>query len=427
METITTDPDALLRRLFEGALAAIDPVSGVLRHLPPRPRGRTIVVGAGKAAAAMARAVEDHWDAPLEGLVVTRADYAVATRRIEVIAVVPPLPSAATREAAERLLALAAGAGPGDLLLALISGGGSSLLTLPARDLSFAQTVAVVEELQRSAASLGEINTVRRHLSAIKGGHLGLAATPAEVFTLIVSDVPGDDPTVVGSGPTVPDPTTLADARAVLDRYKIPRDPAIDAHLADVRNETPKPGDPRFDRSSTVVVSSPRMALEAAARVAREAGVTPVVLGDAIHGHAADIAATQASLALEAAEDRNPVSPPRVLLSGGESALTRSGNRPLTAPGGRNGEFLIALALALGGRAGIYAIACDTDGLDGSGDNAGAIIRPDTLDRARSLNLDPRAMLAANASRSFFAALDDLVITGPTLTNVNDFRAILIA
>ncbi len=423
------DPNIFLRDLFTAALDAVDPAAGVVRNLPEPPRGQTIVLGAGKASAAMAKAVEDHWPGPLEGLVVTQRGYGVATDRIAVVEADTPTPNETTYRAAERTLELARSAGPQDLVLALISGGGSALLTLPAVGLEARETARIHDALKRSAASLTEINTVRRHLSAIKGGRLGLAAAPAPVVSLIVSDISDDDLAAIASGPTVPDPSTAAAARAVLDRYRIERTAAVDAHLADVRSETPKPGDPRFDRNRAIVIASPRMALSAAAAAVRAGGATPVILGHAIQGHAGEIAATQASLALEVVHEREPTAAPRVLLSGGESALTRTtggSGEGTSNRGGRNGEFLISLALALNGQGGIHAIACDTDGLDGTGEYAGAIIGPDTLARARAAGLDPRGLLANNDTQAFFAALGDLVVTGPTLTNVNDFRAILI-
>ncbi len=415
------DPFALLRRLFDAALAASS-ADRVIDHLPPPPRGRTIVVGAGKGAAAMARATEAHWPGKIGGLVVTRYGHGVPTVRIEVVEAAHPIPDDAGVRAAERILALARDAGEDDLVLALVSGGASALLTLPAPGISLEDERRMNAELLRSGATIAEINTVRKHLSAIKGGRLGVAAAPAAVTALLISDVPGDDPAVIGSGPTVPDPTTLPDAAEVLARYRIETPAAVAAHLGDPANETPKPGHPAFARSSTVLVATPGQALDAAARAARRAGLVSVVLGDAIQGHAEDIAAVQASIAREAAAERPPEAPSRVLISGGETSVAVTGR----GRGGRNTQYLLALAIALQGHPNIFALACDTDGIDGSEDNAGAVIGPDTLARAARIGLDPKAHLTNNDAYGFFSALGDLVVTGPTLTNVNDFRAILI-
>lgn len=416
------DPDVLLRHLFEVAVAAADPQRCVPPHLPPPPSGRTIVVGAGKAAAAMARTVEQHWPDPLTGLVVTRYGHAGPTERIEVIEAAHPVPDEAGMRAAGRILALARDARADDLLLVLISGGASALLTLPAKGLSLADKQRVNDALLRSGATIDDINCVRKHLSAIKGGRLAAAAMPARVVTLLISDVPGDSPSVIGSGPTVADPSTLAEARAVLERYHIEVPPAVRAHLADPANETPKPGEPCCENVTNILVAAPSAALQAAAEAARQAGVEPIILGDAIEGEARDVAAIQAGLAREAAAARPPGAPPRLLLSGGETTVTVRGS----GRGGPNCEFALALAIALDGHPGIYAIACDTDGIDGSEDNAGALIDPGTLARAAQQGLNPRAFLADNDAYDFFAALGDLVVTGPTMTNVNDFRAIFI-
>ncbi|MCW5699549.1 MAG: glycerate kinase [Rhodospirillales bacterium] len=412
----------LLRSMFDAALSAAQP-DQVVKHLPPPPKGRTIVVGAGKGAAAMARVVEGAWPGELSGLVVTRYGHSVPTERIEVVEAGHPMPDQDGLRAAQRILSLVDGAGEDDLVLALITGGGSALLTLPAAGISLEDTRAVSAELLHCGASIAEINVVRKHLSAIKGGRLGIAAAPAETVALLISDVPGDDPTVIASGPTVADPTTLADAREVLARYRIEVSEAIARHLNNTDNETPKRHDRRFSRSRTVLIATPRGSLDAAAQVATAAGITPVILGDAIQGHAEDIAAVQASLALEIAGDRNPGTDPRVLLSGGETSVAVMGS----GRGGRNSHYLLALAIALNGHPDIHAIACDTDGIDGTEDNAGAMIGPKTLERAADLGLDPRAYLANNDAYTFFERLGGLVVTGPTLTNVNDFRAILIA
>jgi hydroxypyruvate reductase len=417
-----TEPRTFLRSLFEAAVGAALPARVVPPHLPPPPRGRTIVLGAGKASAAMARAVEEHWPGPVEGLVVTRTGHGVPCERIEIVEASHPVPDARGRDAARRILALAESAGPDDLVLCLISGGGSALLALPADGLTLDDKQAVNRALLASGADIGAMNTVRKHLSAIKGGRLAVAAFPAETVSLLISDVPGDDPSVIASGPTVADPTTFADARTVLARYGMTPPLAVARHLAAAADETPKPGDPRLARSRVAIIASPLASLEAAVAVARLAGVTPLILGDAIEGEAREVGRALAGIALSAKAHGMPIAPPAVLLSGGETTVTVRGN----GRGGRNVEFLAGLALGLHGAAGIAALAADTDGIDGSEDNAGAIATPDTLARARAAGLDVPALLHDNDCYSLFAALDDLVVSGPTLTNVNDFRAILV-
>lgn len=424
-------PGALLRRLFDAALDAADPALAVPRFLPARPKGRTLVVGAGKAAGAMAKAVEDHWataeGSELEGLVVTRYGHGVPCRRIEVVEAAHPVPDQAGQDAARRILQKVQGLGPDDLVLCLISGGGSALLSLPADGITLEEKQAVNKALLRSGAAIDEMNCLRKHLSAIKGGRLAAAAAPARVVTLLISDVPGDDPAVIASGPTVPDPTTFADALAILEKYGIKAPEAVRRHLEAGAEETPKPGDPRLAGCETHLIARPQDSLEAAAAVAREEGVTPVILGDSIEGEAREVAQVMAGIARQVARFGQPAAAPCVLLSGGETTVTLRGN----GRGGRNVEFLLALTVALEeapaeGAPGIYALACDTDGIDGSEDNAGAIAGPGCLTRAAAAGLDAKAMLANNDGYSFFAALDDLVMTGPTLTNVNDFRAILV-
>lgn len=413
---------AFLERLFEAAVGAADPLRCVPPHLPPRPKGRTVAVGAGKASAAMARAVEADWDGPISGLVVTRDGYGVACERIEIVEASHPVPDARGREAAARILALAHGLGPDDLLLALISGGASALLALPASGLTLADKQAVNKALLRCGAAISEMNCVRKHLSAIKGGRLAAAAAPARVATLLVSDVPGDDPAIIGSGPTVPDPTTFADARAVIAKYGIEVPPAVRARLERGDDETPKPGDPRLAGATATLVARPIASLEAAAQIARAAGVAPLILGDAIEGEAREVAQVHAGIAASVRRHGHPVRVPAVLLSGGETTVTVRGQ----GRGGRNAEFLLALAVALGGAPGVFGVAGDTDGIDGSETNAGALIAPDTLARAGRLGIDAKAKLADNDGFGFFAALGDLLVTGPTLTNVNDFRAVLV-
>ena len=416
----STAARTLLQSLFAAAVDAALPSRVVPSHLPPPPKGRTIVLGAGKASAAMAKAVEDHWPAgaPLSGLVVTRYGHGVPCRSIEIVEAAHPVPDAAGADAARRILALAQSAGPDDLVLCLISGGGSALLALPAPGLTLADKQAVNRALLVSGAAIDEMNTVRKHLSAIKGGRLAAAAWPARVVTLLISDVPGDDPGVIASGPTVADVSTFADARAVIARYGIVPPPAVAAHLAAAGDETPKPGDSRLASAETIMIASPAASLAAAAALAAQSGLGTVILGDAIEGEARDVGADMAADALRRTDRR-----PLVLLSGGETTVTvRHKGR-----GGRNGEFLAGMALALNGAPGAFALAADTDGIDGSEDNAGAFIAPDTLARARAAGLDFEASLAGNDMYPVFAALGDLVATGPTRTNVNDFRAILLA
>ncbi|MBM3519065.1 MAG: glycerate kinase, partial [Alphaproteobacteria bacterium] len=384
----------------------------------PPPSGRTVVVGAGKAAAAMAAVVEARYPAALSGLVVTRYGHRVPTERIEVIEAAHPVPDMAGQEAAERMLGLVQGLTPDDLVLCLLSGGGSALLALPAPGITLADKRSTTQALLRSGATIREMNCLRKHLSAIKGGRLAAAAAPARVLTLMISDVPGDDPAVIASGPTVPDPTAFAEARAVLAKYGIAPPTAVTRHLAMAADETPKPGDARLVRASHVIIAAPKDALAAAARLAEAQGYRPIVLGDALEGESRLVAQEHAALARRHSTARGRVA----LLSGGETTVTIRG----TGRGGRNAEYALALALALAGAPGVHAIACDTDGIDGSEDNAGATIAPDTLSRLAALGADAGRLLADNDSYGAFALLGDLVLTGPTLTNVNDFRAILV-
>ena len=403
--------------MLKAAIDAASPALCLPPHLPAPPAGRTIVVGAGKAAAAMAAAVEAHWPdaSPLEGLVVTRYGHGAATRRIEVVEASHPVPDAAGEAAARRILDLVQGHTADDLILCLISGGGSALLSAPAPGISLEDKRAINRALLHSGAAIGEMNCVRKHLSAIKGGRLAAAAYPTPMLTLMISDVPGDDPSIIASGPTVADPTTRFEAAAILARYGIPAPASVAAHLADPASETPKPGSDRLTHARQRMIATPRASLDAAAAIARAGGYTPLILGDDIEGEARTVAAAQAA---EAASAR----PPCIMLSGGETTVTVRGN----GRGGRNAEFLLALAIALDGRAGVHALAADTDGIDGTEDNAGAVISPDTLARAAAADIDVDAYLARNDAYRAFEALDDLVFTGPTLTNVNDFRAILI-
>lgn len=425
------DPRALLRRLFDAAVRAAQPAHCLPPWLPDPAtlRGRLLVIGAGKASAEMARVVEAHWRGPPQqvgGLVVTRYGHGAACRRIEIVEAAHPVPDAAGLAAAQRMLRLVANLSADDLVLCLISGGGSALLPLPLPGLTLADKQALNRALLASGASIGEINCVRRHLSAIKGGRLAAACHPAQVLTLALSDVPGDDPVDIASGPTVADPTHCADALALLQRYRIAAPPAVLDVLDSGRGESVKPGDPRLARAQFRLVATPQRALEAAAAVARDAGVAPLLLGDAIEGEARELGKAMAGIALSAARHGQPLAAPCVLLSGGETTVTLRGDGDRGGCGGRNVEFALALALALGGAPRIWALAADTDGIDGGAEVAGALVAPDTLARARAAGLQPPASLAANDAHPFFAALGDQIVTGPTRTNVNDFRAILV-
>ena len=411
----------LLRKLFDAAVTRALPSVCVPTFLPEKPKGRVVVVGAGKAAASMAKAVEDAWG-EVQGLVVTRYGHNVPCKYIEVVEASHPVPDAAGMAAAERILESVKGLGPDDLVLALISGGGSSLLALPAEGITLADKQQVNKSLLVSGATITEMNCVRKHLSAIKGGRLAAAAAPARVITLTISDVPGDDPSVIASGPTVADPTTYADALGIVRKYKIDVPPAVLARLEAGADETPKPGNACFDKAELRMIVTPQASLEAAAKIALENGYTPMILGNAIEGEARDVALVHAGIARQVVEFEQPAKAPLILLSGGETTVTVRGK----GRGGRNAEFLLALAVALEGNAHIYGIAGDTDGIDGTEDNAGAIIDPTTLARAAQAGLNAKTYLGNNDGYSFFEKIGDLVKTGPSLTNVNDFRAILI-
>lgn len=424
MEQRGLPPRQLLRRMFEAAIASAQPSRCVPPHLPDPAsvQGRVVVIGAGKAAAAMAQAVEQHWPTPLAGLVVTRYGHAAPCKHIEIVEGSHPVPDAAGQAAAARMLKLVEGLSSEDLVLCLISGGGSALLPLPAAGLTLADKQAINRALLASGASISEMNTVRRHLSGVKGGRLAAACYPARVLTLLISDVPGDRVVDIASGPTVPDATSCADALEIVRRFGITLPAAARELLESGRGESVKPGDPRLARSETRIIAAPQLALEAAAAAAREAGYATCVLGDAIEGEAREVGKVLAGIALQVAERGQPLQPPCVLLSGGETTVTLRGQ----GRGGRNVECLLSLAIGVDSHSRIHALAGDTDGIDGVEEIAGATFGPDTLARAWSLGLRPRDRLAANDGHGFFSALGESIVTGPTLTNVNDFRAILI-
>lgn len=414
-------PPAALRAMFDAAVAAADPMRVIPAALPPRPGGRVVVVGAGKASARMAEAVEAVWG-PCEGLVITRYGYGRPCRGIEIVEAAHPVPDAAGVAATRRMLDLLASLGEGDFVLALISGGGSALLCAPVPGLTLAEKQAVTAALLASGAPIDRINTLRKHLSAVKGGQLAAAAWPARMLALVISDVPGDDLAFIASGPTVGDGSTVEEARAVLARYGIAVPEVVRAALAQGSGVL-APGDARLARTETRIVAAPSQSLAAAAEVARAAGCEVRLLGDAIEGEAAVQGAAQAALARQIAAARRPGDPPVVLLSGGECTVTLAG---ADGRGGPNAEFALAALLALDGAPGIWAIACDTDGVDGADEVAGALIGPETLAEAAARGLDARAALARHDAHGFFGAAGAQVVTGPTLTNVNDFRAVLI-
>lgn len=415
-------PRALLRNMFDAAVDAAQPSHCVPPHLPAPPRGRTLVIGAGKASAEMARVLEQNWAGELTGLVVTRYGYSVPCERIEIVEASHPVPDQAGLTAARRISDLVKGLCADDLVICLISGGGSSLLVMPDESLTLADKQDVNKALLKSGATIGEMNCVRRHLSGIKGGRLAVACHPAKVVTLLISDVPGDDPVDIASGPTSADATTCADALAILQRYEIGVPERVRALLESGNGESIKPGDPRLAGHELRMIATPQMALEAAAAVARKAGVPVHILGDSIEGEAREVGIVMAGIARQVARHGQPFSAPCIFLSGGETTVTVRGN----GRGGRNVEFLLSLAVALDGHADIHAIACDTDGVDGQEEIAGAYLAPDTLARAREMGIKARERLANNDGHGFFQALGDSVISGPTLTNVNDFRAVYV-
>jgi glycerate 2-kinase len=427
---MTIEPRALLRSLFDAAVRAALPTEGIKAHLPPPPKGRTLVLGAGKAGGAMAAAVDALWpaDAPMSGLVITRYDhvppaYQAQPGRIEVVEAAHPVPDAAGLAATERLMALTHDLTADDLVLFLVSGGGSALLTAPAEGLTLADKQAINQALLKSGAAIDEMNCVRKHLSRVKGGRLAARCSPARVLTLLISDVPGDEPGVIASGPTVPDASTCADALAICERHGITLPPAARAGLEGGAFETPKPGDALFSGNEVKLIATPQQSLEAAAAVARAAGIEAHILSDEIEGESREVGKVHAALARAVARRGQPFAKACVILSGGETTVTvkSKGGR-----GGRATEFLLGCAIALQGEPGVHVIAADTDGIDGIENNAGAIVTPDTLARAAALGLKAQAFLDRNDAYTFFGALGDHVITGPTFTNVNDFRALLV-
>ena len=430
-----TEPRQFLEYLFNVAVNRALPLRNTAAYLPRPPQGRTLVLGAGKAGGAMAQAVEALWppDAPLEGLVVTRYHHVPPRpdglpRRIEVVEASHPVPDEAGQAAAARILAMVQGLSENDLVLCLISGGGSSLLALPAEGLSLEEKQAVNKALLASGANISEMNCVRKHLSRIKGGRLALACAPARVVTLSISDVPGDDPSVIASGPTVPDASSCADAVAILQRYGINVPGAIMSLLEQGALETPKPGDALFNGHEVHLIATPRQSLQAAAEAARAAGLAAYILSDEMEGESREVGKVHAALARAVAQTGQPFEKPCVILSGGETTVTIRKQQPGTPKGrgGRAGEFCMGLALALQGQPGVYALAADTDGIDGVEDNAGAFVAPDTLQRALACGMKLDHYLDRNDAYGYFEKLDDLVISGPTYTNVNDFRAILV-
>lgn len=415
------DPQSLLRDLFATAIDAAHPRQVLADHLPSDRSGRVIVIGAGKAAAAMAEVIEQEWQGEISGLVVTRYEHGANCRRIEVVEAAHPVPDAAGLETAQRVLKLVSGLSESDRVIFLLSGGGSSLLALPAEGISLKDKQAINKALLKSGASISEMNCVRKHLSAIKGGRLAKACWPASVYTYAISDVPGDEATVIASGPTVADPTTSAEALAILARYQIEVPANVRAWLLDPRSETVKPGDPVLSRSHFQLIATPQQSLDAAAEKVRAAGLTPIILGD-LEGESREVAKVHAGIARQIVLHGQPIKPPCVILSGGETTVTVRGN----GRGGRNAEFLLSLTNTLKGLPGVYALAGDTDGIDGSEDNAGAIMTPASHARAAELGLSASDELDNNNGYGYFAALDSLIVTEPTRTNVNDFRAILI-
>jgi glycerate 2-kinase len=414
-----TNPHSLLRKMFDRAVEVADPMAMIALHLPPKPKGRVVVIGAGKASARMAEAVEAAWG-PCEGLVITRYGYSRQCQGIEIAEAAHPVPDEAGFKATARILDMLSGLRPDDFVLSLISGGASALLVAPVEGVSLAEKQAVNAALLASGAPIDRMNTVRKHLSRVKGGQLAALAYPAYMLTLMISDVPGNDPAFIGSGPTVGDQSTTADANAVLQKWNIPVAAAVTRALAK-QSRVIAPQDVRLSHSTNQIIAAPLQSLQAAANLGRNAGCDVRIVGDALEGEARDVAMKQAKLVLSIKANMQPGDKPILLLSGGELTVTQRGN----GIGGPNAEFMLAMAIALNGAANIYALACDTDGVDGAAEVAGAVICPETLAQAKTARMNPSDYLDRNDAHSFFAALKSQVITGPTLTNVNDFRAVL--
>lgn len=419
---MTLDPKAFLTSIFEAAVAAADPELTIRKHLPAKPKGRTIVIGAGKGSAQMAAAFENAWDGPIEGLIVTRYGYGAPTRHLEVVEAAHPVPDAAGLAAAKRLREIVSGLSEDDLVVALVCGGGSALLPAPAGNLTLADEIAVNEALLASGAPISAMNTIRKHVSTIKGGRLAAAAWPARVVSLIVSDIPGDNPALVASGPTVPDAASRADALAAIAAYGMKLPDAVMAHINSPAADAPHPNDPKFARNEVHVIASASVSLEAAAVEAKRQGVEAVILSDALEGEAREVGSVHAAIAREVATRNRPFKKPVLILSGGETTVTLRAK----GKGGRNSEFLLAFAIGIDGVEGIDALAADTDGIDGSEDNAGAFCDGSTVTRMRAADVDAKAMLAGNNAWTAFNAVNDLFVPGPTGTNVNDLRAILV-
>lgn len=419
---MTLDPKAFLTSIFEAAVAAADPELTIRKHLPAKPKGRTIVIGAGKGSAQMAAAFEKVWDGPIEGLIVTRYGYGAQTKHLEVVEAAHPVPDAAGLAAANRLQKIVSGLSEDDLVVALVCGGGSALLPAPAGSLTLADEIAVNEALLASGAPISAMNTIRKHVSTIKGGRLAAAAWPARVVSLIVSDIPGDNPALVASGPTVPDAASRADALAAIAAYGMKLPDAVMAHINSPASEAPHPNDPKFARNEVHVIASAAVSLEAAAAEAKRQGVEAVILSDALEGEAREVGSVHAAIAREVATRDRPFKKPVLILSGGETTVTLRAK----GKGGRNSEFLLAFAIGIDGVDGIEALAADTDGIDGSEDNAGAFCNAASVTRMRAADVDAKAMLAGNNAWTAFNAVNDLFVPGPTGTNVNDLRAILV-
>ncbi|WP_027151462.1 glycerate kinase [Mesorhizobium sp. WSM2561] len=417
------DPKSFLAAIFNAAVAAADPQRTIRDHLPATPKGRTIVIGAGKGSAQMAAAFEKVWDGPIEGLVVTRYGYGASCQRIEIIEAAHPVPDAAGLEASRRLLEKVQGLTADDLVVALISGGGSALLPAPAEGLTLADEIAVNEALLASGAPIAAMNTIRKHVSTIKGGRLAAAAYPAKLVSLVVSDIPGDNPALVASGPTVPDSGNRQEALASIAAYGMKLPAAVMAHINSPAADAPRADDPRFSRNEVHLIASAGVSLEAAAAEARRHGVEAVILSDSIEGEAREVGGVHAAIAREVATRNRPFRKPVLVLSGGETTVTVRAK----GKGGRNSEFLLAFAIGISGIGGVHALAADTDGIDGSQDNAGAFADGSTVSRMRAVGIDAKAMLAGNNAWTAFKAVGDLFVPGPTGTNVNDLRAILIS